>query len=718
MLLNRLTLHMLPPRAVLLAADIVLLFLPEGDRAQARLLSGSEPPYGTVDIHSAHGPSKIAAIKRPADWSVDEAPPFLQFGDDTDEAFAHLVLGADIADLAEDLDLASRRRLLAFLLGFCRKAFDLGSNPDFASACICLAQLCVQEVGKTEPVATVSAAWTVLDGLEIAPEPSLFVLNNTCVRRTVAHPVKTQKLRHVVERISAGDLLLALGEQPTMWTVGPASAALPDLIRPQRNHNDLRAVCLRVLAPISVSVSAQVRELSLVANASPIRHDDVRRPVGAALEAALPDAEGQIFLRGWLRDPMQLVRSLELHGPCGSTALELGQLHRFRRPDIDRYFADAAFGDTEQRLGFVAYVADPSCGLSWQPTMIAHLHSGSSMAIRPAARHPIAAASRTAVLTSVQPDDVSDAMLDSCIGPAAAALHREALAHRGRPDQIQIGTPVLNPAVSIIVPLYRNLSFLRFQIASFATDPDLRWAELIFVLDSPEQRSEAEHLLRGLHAMHDLPITLLVMTRNSGYAAANNAAAGFARGRHLLLLNSDVVPARPGWLSTMQHRLSETGVGAVGPKLLFDDGSIQHAGLYFDRDIDGIWFNAHYGKGMPRLWPSANRARAVPGVTGAALLVHRSLFEQVGGICDDYIIGDYEDSDFCLRLHKTGATIHYEPSAELFHFERRSIALHKGYAGTLACRYNRRLHHRRWDCIISDLMSRPEHRTYPATETA
>jgi GT2 family glycosyltransferase len=199
---------------------------------------------------------------------------------------------------------------------------------------------------------------------------------------------------------------------------------------------------------------------------------------------------------------------------------------------------------------------------------------------------------------------------------------------------------------------------------------------------------------------------LVVMPRNLGYAAANNAGAAVARGAALLLLNSDVVPARPGWLTAMRGALAGKGVGAVGPKLLFDDGSLQHAGLLFRRDEAGIWFNAHYHKGLPRGWAPANRRRAVPGVTGAALMVRRALFEALGGISEDYIIGDYEDSDFCLRLRATGASIVYVPEAELFHFERRSIHLHSGYTRTLASLYNRRLHHRRWDGAMATLMAR------------
>jgi GT2 family glycosyltransferase len=96
----------------------------------------------------------------------------------------------------------------------------------------------------------------------------------------------------------------------------------------------------------------------------------------------------------------------------------------------------------------------------------------------------------------------------------------------------------------------------------------------------------------------------------------------------------------------------------------------------------------------------------VPAATGAALAVRRGAFEQAGGFCTDYIVGDFEDSDLCLRLRAAGGEIAYEPAAELFHFERQSIALHEGHARTLAGTVNRRLHHRRWDGAIAALMER------------
>jgi len=130
----------------------------------------------------------------------------------------------------------------------------------------------------------------------------------------------------------------------------------------------------------------------------------------------------------------------------------------------------------------------------------------------------------------------------------------------------------------------------------------------------------------------------------------------------------------------------------------------------FERGPEGEWFNNHFHKGYPRHWPAAEEQRVVPAVTGAALCVRRDAFEAVGGFTTDYVVGDYEDSDLCLKLRALGGDIAYVPRAELYHFERQSIRDHAGYARTLASVYNRRLHHRRWAAAIEQLMARTERR--------
>ena len=714
MLLRDLTHDILPPRVALLSGDVMLMAVPHG-AGPAAALPGVALPYGTVAVHGAAGPFRIAAMRLPADARGGEL-----LGICATQEFPELIAatpGADALDLAEELDPASCRRLLGFLLGFCRTAFGLGADAGFADTCVRLARLCARDAGLAEPLAHATPAWTVLGGVQAPRDAALYVLGADRVRHSAAPAMGGNAAANpsgfqLVEPVGGGDLLLALCEQPLLWTVGRAAVGLPDLLRDGTRGPGavLRAACLRAFAPAGGVATALLREAQMLAPAAPRRHDDPARPLGAALELALPDGAGGLFLRGWLRDPMQMVSGAELRTPAGAAAVGMNLLHRFRRPDVASHYAKAAFPVPEQLTGFVAHVADPAGGTCPQPTLALRLRSGNAVEVTAPLRQLPPAAARDAVLSCVPPDAVTPGMLDACLAPAAAALHRQALAVRGAVDAVQIGAPVRQPTVSILVPLYRNLDFLRFQAAALAADPECRRAELIYVLDSPEQRAELEFLLRGLHSLHALSFTMAVMPANRGFAAASNAAAALARAPLLLLLNSDVVPARPGWLAAMRGALAVSGIGATGPKLLFDDGSIQHAGLFFERDADGMWFNAHYHKGMPRGWPAAQRRRRVPGVTGAALLVRRPLFEAAGGLSEDYIIGDFEDSDLCLRLQAAGAGIAYVPEAELYHFERRSIQLHKGYSETLASLYNRRLHHRRWDHAIASLMARRAHR--------
>ncbi len=715
MLLRDLTHDILPPRVALLSDDVMLMAMPHGVGGAAAVPPGVAPPYGTVAVHGAAGPFRIAAMRLPADARGGE---LLGIGaTQGSPEFVAATPGADALDLADDLDPASCRRLLGFLLGFCRTAFGLAADAGFADTCIQLARLCARNAGTAEPLAHATPAWMVLGGMQAPPDAALYVLGAGRVRHSAAPAMggnagANPSGLQLIEPVRHGDLLLALCDQPLLWTVGRTAMALPDLLRGAARGPAaaLRTACLRAFAPAGGVAAALLREAQMLAPAAPRRHDDPARPLGAALELALPDGAGGLFLRGWLRDPMQLVSGAELRTPAGGTSVGMGQLHRFRRPDVASHYAKAAFLVPEQLTGFVAHVADPANGTCPQPTLALRMRSGNTVEVTAPLRQMQPSAARDAVLSSVPPDAVTPAMLDACLAPAAAALHRQALAVRGAVDAVQIGAKVRQPTVSILVPLYRNLDFLRFQVAALAADPDCRRAELIYVLDSPEQRVELEFLLRGLHSLHALSFTMAVMPGNHGFAAASNAAAALACAPLLLLLNSDVVPARPGWLAAMRGALAVPGIGAAGPKLLFDNGSIQHAGLFFERDADGMWFNAHYHKGMPRQWPAAQRRRRVPGVTGAALLVRRPLFEAVGGLSEDYIIGDFEDSDLCLRLQSAGAGITYVPEAELYHFERRSIRLHKGYSDTLASLYNRRLHHRRWEHDIAALMARRAHR--------
>jgi GT2 family glycosyltransferase len=464
--------------------------------------------------------------------------------------------------------------------------------------------------------------------------------------------------------------------------------------------------CLAQRAPSDKTAAAALTEVGLFKPMARRRVVTPDRPIGAAIEQAIGCGEG-MFVSGWIRDPYGVVARLVALGSNGvRRPIDLAAL-RFARPDVEAKYAKSPHRASDPRIGFAGFVRGRS-PLGAQHRFQLELNSGARVELVAPPASPDPAEACNAVLRAIPVDALSPAIIESILAPAAAPLHRAHLARRAPPDSVVLGDLPQRPRASIIVPLYRNLDFLRFQLAAFAVDPALREAELIYVLDSPEQRATVEHLLRGLHGLYGQPLRLVVMSRNFGYAAANNAGAALATGQALILLNSDVIPTAPGWLGRLLaplERAAAPRVGAVGAKLLFDDGSLQHAGLHFRRDARGRWINDHYFKGMPRDFAPARAARPVPAVTGAAIAVRRTVFAEIGGFTEDYIIGDYEDSDLCLKIRQRGLEILYAPEAELFHFERKSIAAHAGYMRGVACEYNNWLHGQRWNAAIEQLMA-------------
>ena len=152
------------------------------------------------------------------------------------------------------------------------------------------------------------------------------------------------------------------------------------------------------------------------------------------------------------------------------------------------------------------------------------------------------------------------------------------------------------------------------------------------MLDSPEQAERAATTRRRpVSPIYGVPFRVAVLERNAGFAGANNAGAALARGRLLLLLNSDVLPDRPGWLGAMRDFYDATpDIGALGPKLLYEDDSIQHAGMYFHQPpgLDGVGQRALLQGHAPQPARRRTSPAPVPAVTGACMMIDRELYER------------------------------------------------------------------------------------------
>jgi len=256
------------------------------------------------------------------------------------------------------------------------------------------------------------------------------------------------------------------------------------------------------------------------------------------------------------------------------------------------------------------------------------------------------------------------------------------------------------PAASIIVPLYGRSDFVESQMLEWARDPWIRAnAELVYVVDDPALVEPFRRQAEELHRLYGVPFRWVWGGVNRGFSGANNLGAAHAHGEYLLFLNSYVFPNRPGWLQPMIEALrTRPQVGAVAPRLLFAEGGIQHAGMRFERlEEYGVWINRHPNMGLdPSLDPNT-AATAVPAVTGACLLVRRTDFDRVGQWDTGYLIGDFEDSDLCLKLRQAGLQSLYLPEVELTHLERQSIVgLGAGDFRTRVTLWNAVRHQLRW----------------------
>ena len=459
----------------------------------------------------------------------------------------------------------------------------------------------------------------------------------------------------------------------------------------------LREECLALLNAQSAATRAASIEFQLRCPLKTRAVSGSSELPGARIDLALTGSKG-LLVGGWYRDPAGFV--------AGFDVLDHNNVAHALDARID--FAGKVAGPGEAQLdahGFVSLVPAIKGPLQ-QPRFLLRLKSGVRHLLVPPVQPIDWPAARAAALRAVPQQVLSEHVISSCLAPMLQEYQEAAKFSIGAPLVKRIGAPVENPLVSIIIPLYRVLEFLPFQIAAFASDPQILFrCELIYILDSPEQADVVEHLLTGLHLVYGIPITLAVMSRNGGFSIANNRAVSLARGNVLALVNSDVIPIEGGWVGALEQRLGSSAVGAVGPKLLYEDDSIQHAGLFFAQDHRGRWLNQHYFKGMPRHYRPAAIERSVPGITGACMVMKRELFEQVGGFTEDYVIGDYEDSDLCLKIRHQGKDIVYAPDAELYHLERRSMSQNADYMRGAASQYNAWLHQQRWGDAMSTLMA-------------
>ena len=183
---------------------------------------------------------------------------------------------------------------------------------------------------------------------------------------------------------------------------------------------------------------------------------------------------------------------------------------------------------------------------------------------------------------------------------------------------------------SIIIPVFNQVNYTKQCLEAVVKNTgEVNYEVIIIDNGSTDGTVDFLRCLEG-------DVKIIQNSQNLGFSKANNQGAKVAKGKYLVFLNNDTI-ALQGWLSEMINVIeNDSQVGIVGSKLLYPDGTIQHAGVVMD---DSIY---HIYEGLPSNHFAVNKLREFPYVTGACLLIPRNLFSGLKGFDEGYLNG-FED---------------------------------------------------------------------------
>ncbi len=484
------------------------------------------------------------------------------------------------------------------------------------------------------------------------------------------------------------------------WTLAPVANVQPT------HDQDLATRLLPVLEQLPEGparaqlVALARRHFFNGANTLPL----LRQPMFLEMEEAIICPPHGLTIIGWTLSAPGTLAAIRLHCGPRRTELRLADSIRHDRPDV-RDSVGAQHGLTaDPRSGFIAHLPD-----SWQPDAPSYLEVETTdgqiahRGLNPPRLRGMEAIRFLADRVNVRYNAVPPAF-DHVLGPSITALNAARLQTRPVVQTIAFGPQPQTPALSVIVTLYGRLDFMEYQFALLSRHTPAFPVEYLYVLDDPTLRWDAENLAASIYQRFRIPLRLLLLDRNMGYAPANNIGLAEASGANICFLNSDVFPATPDWMERLSARLAENPtLGAVGPLLVFEDGCVQHQGMHFERiPVMGNWhFPIHQRKGWR---PPAERGlQPADAITGACLMLPRALALELGGFDEAYLIGDFEDADLCLKLRARGLSCAVDLDTTLYHLERQSQTGPEQLWRRNLTLFNAWLHERRWAATLAEL---------------
>lgn len=244
-----------------------------------------------------------------------------------------------------------------------------------------------------------------------------------------------------------------------------------------------------------------------------------------------------------------------------------------------------------------------------------------------------------------------------------------------------------DPGVYHLVPALREEPLVSIVIPTAGTKREIRYEQVVLVEHCARSIVESSsygnyeivcvvdegtdvEVLDRLREIAGERLRLALYEEPFNFSAKINLGAAASAGKHLLLLNDDMEVVTPDWIERMVMYSDMPEVGAVGGRLLWGDGRLQHVGVRLEKGLPGHPYRGFSGE-FRGYGNSVRVAGNCMAVTGACLMTRRELFEQVGGLPTDLPV-NYNDIDYCLKLRRAGKRVVYDPDLVLFHFESSS----------------------------------------------
>jgi len=230
------------------------------------------------------------------------------------------------------------------------------------------------------------------------------------------------------------------------------------------------------------------------------------------------------------------------------------------------------------------------------------------------------------------------------------------------------------PTLSVIIVSWNVCDLLRACLSAVSRAQDRGLALEVIVVDNVSADGSVEMVRREYPQ-----VRVIANTENRGFTGGNNQGLALGAGRYLMLLNPDT-EVQDGALQTLVDYLeAHAEVGAVGPQLRNPDGSVQSSRRRFPTlataFFESTWLQRWAPRGLLRRYYVQDRGDdetlAVDWVTGAALVVRRPVYEQVGGLDEDFFMYS-EELDWCRRIKAAGWQVVYLPAARVVHHEGKS----------------------------------------------